>query len=91
MTQETGDVRFEYLPSKKVMLKNEENVIVTISKAFGQMLGFKENYHPTTAAFHISKTVKSSFTADINQGKHHLYVYCDIVQPHIVGDVKVHL
>ena len=54
------------------------------------MLRLKEHYHPSSR-FNISKTVKSNFTADIIQGKHHLYVYCELVQPHIVDNVKVYL
>ena len=35
-TRPGASVRFEYLPSKKVMLKNNENVTVTVSKEFGE-------------------------------------------------------
>ena len=90
-TKPGASVRFEYLPSKKVMVRNNENVTVTLSKAFGEMMGFQRFYNALIRFFYISETVKSDFTADINQGKHHLYVYSDIVEPHVVGDVKVRL
>ena len=32
-------------------------------------------YNTLSHAFYIRETVKSDFTADINEGKHHVYVY----------------
>ena len=45
----------------------------------GQMLGFL----PKEV---ISKTSTAERGADLDHGFHHLYVYCDIIQPQYVGD-----
>ena len=69
--------------SKKVMVKNNLKVTLTISKAFGEMMGFQKYYDPLSHIFHIREMVKS-YPSD--QEKHHSNVYCDIVELHVVRD-----
>ena len=50
----------------------------------GQMLGFSSNTR-------ISSTSIATREADLEQGFHDLYVYCDIIQAQFVGDALVPL
>ena len=52
--------------------EKNENVTVTVSKAFGEMMGLQKFYNTLSFAFYIREMVKSDFTADINEGKHHV-------------------
>lgn len=85
------DVRFEYLPCKKTMIRNPEKVMIYVTKALGEMLGFQSNLEQHGSSFLFTETLKSDHVADISHGIHHLYVYCDVVEPHVVGDSKVQL
>ena len=60
---------------------------LTVSKNLCELLGFQSRWGMRT----FTETKTAERTADLNQGVYALFVYCDIVEPHIVGDVKVPL
>ena len=55
------------------------------SKRLSDMLGFEK-----TGPF-LSGDRKSEHPADIEDGMHNLYVYCDLIEPVAVGDARVPL
>ena len=83
--------------TKKTRLKVREEVTaledneihpedsVTLSPFLSDMLGFQK-----TGPYEIGK-YKSTYPADIMSGLYNLFVYCDIVQPNLVGHTKVPL
>ena len=58
---------------------------VTLSLFLSDMLGFQK-----TGPYEIGE-YKSAYPADIMSGLYNLFVYCNIVQPNLVGNTKVPL
>ena len=92
-----SQVEFKSERSGKTSIRNPERATILIRDTLAEMLGFNMDRHPTRPfgpwkQLEVKdRTVESEFPIDLNQGVHQLYVYCDIVKPHIVGDVKVRL
>ena len=88
---QTKDVYFELnTNNQKVTLhiKNDQLAVI-MSKELLDLLGFRITDDSPTETFNKSK--KSFYVADLKQGMNGLYVYCDIVEPHIVGNTRVPL
>ena len=69
--------------SRKVTVHLQNNTELFFD-GIGYILGFQpENV--------ISSTSTAEREADLEHGLHHLYVYCDIIQPQFVGDALVPL
>ena len=78
------DVQFSFdTLNRKVTVYFQNGVEVYFSD-IGQMFGFSSNTR-------ISSTSIAEREADLKQGFHDLYVYCDIVQTQFVGDALVPL
>ncbi len=69
--------------SRKVTLKAGPN-IKCIFNEIGEMLGFESNKLYTG-------TVTAPREADLENGFHNLYIYCDVIQAQLVGDSQVPL
>lgn len=70
--------------SKKVSLDVNKGVTITLSESMKSMLGMDQRC--LGEGFH-----DAPFIIDVNQGFYSLYVYCDLVQPRVVGDSLVPL
>ena len=68
---------------------NGENNVVNLSPSLAELLGMKKLLGGDYHTYH--ETVKGEYVSDAHQGLYALYVYCDLVTPHIVGDVSVPL
>ena len=78
------DVQFSFdTLNRKVTIYLQNDTEVYFSDV-GQMLGFSSNTH-------ISITSIAEREADLEQGFHNLYVYCDTIQAQFVGDALVPL
>ena len=64
-----ASIRFEYLPLKKVMLKNNENVTVNVSKAFEEMMRLQRFYKTLSHICFIREMVKSADILQIQSRK----------------------
>lgn len=87
-------VRFRQI-SGKITIDNPHECEVKISKKFGEMMGFDVD-KPTDYKFVgneivVNDSVKSKYPADVQHGIHQLFVYCNVIEPQIVGDYKVPL
>lgn len=77
-------IDFSYHPiTKRVTIKTKENCKVLLHKGISELLGF----HPGE----YKGTVHSPFVADPHASFPVIYVYCDLVEPQIVGDVQAPL
>lgn len=68
-------------------VENQErpfSVSLRLPKVLCDMFGFRTAKDGSWCTF--QRTVKSEYTADIYQGNYSIYVYCNLVQPHLVGD-----
>ena len=85
--------------SGKIAILNEGECEISVSKQLGVMMGMdpmeytEYKYVETDGKFlfQINQSVKSKYPADIQHGINSLYVYCDKIEPQIVGDFKVPL
>lgn len=83
-TEYKDKVWFSYeMLNRKVTVHVENPYFVTFSD-FGKMLGFSRDVT-------LSQTTTAEREADLDLGFHNLYVYCDVVQPQVVGDTQVPL
>ena len=58
---------------------------VTFSKDLGNMLGARCEEYTSRTTYHTDREI------DIFQGIYSIFVYCDVVEPRIVGDVMTPL
>ena len=70
-------------PQKKVTLRVPPNKEVWLDKQLQTLLNF-----PTRQ---VVRTTSSSQPVDIHQGFHSIFVYTNIAEPHVVGDVRAPL
>jgi hypothetical protein len=70
--------------TKKVTVSLKPNVSISFSAHLQTMLGFAQSHYED--GIHEGDRV-----IDIRQGFYSLYVYCNILEPHMVGDVLVPL
>lgn len=70
--------------TRKVKIDVKNGAQLWLTEPFASILGFPH-------ATHITKVIESSYAADINIAKSSLYIYCDIVEPQIVGDTTAPL
>lgn len=76
--------------SKRVKLQLTKGATLRLSKGLAESLGFNhqevlgKNFRPEGHALHF---IESPFVADPNVDLHLLYIYSDITQPEIVGDI----
>ena len=76
-------IKFSYNPSiRKVTVDVKRGATLWFTGYLATVLGFGQDCV-------VEKKTSSPYTADINGGFSSLYVYTDIVDPKIVGDVKV--
>ncbi|GFS98545.1 uncharacterized protein F54H12.2 [Trichonephila clavipes] len=77
-------IEFHYHPIvKRVKIKTKEHAKVFLHKGFSKLLGFEPG--------EIKGKVESSYIADPNASFPLIYVYSDLVEPQIVGDVQAPL
>ncbi|GFX09158.1 uncharacterized protein TNCV_4167371 [Trichonephila clavipes] len=77
-------IEFHYHPIvKRVKIKTKEHAKVFLHKGFSKLLGFEP--------CEIKGKVESSYIADPNASFPLIYVYSDLVEPQIVGDVQAPL
>ncbi|GFT09034.1 uncharacterized protein F54H12.2 [Trichonephila clavipes] len=77
-------IEFHYHPIvKRVKIKTKEHAKVFLHKGFSILLGFEPG--------EIKGKVESSYIADPNASFPLIYVYSDLVEPQIVGDVQAPL
>lgn len=80
-----SDVDFMYNPlNRRVVVQLKENLELIISEQIAYMLGFKQRILNQTENL-------ASYPPDMRGGIDSLYIYCDLVQPQIVGNVLVPL
>ena len=78
------DVQFSFDTLNRKMTVHLQNGAEVYFSDLRQILGFSSNTR-------ISSTSIAEREADLEQGFHDLYVYCDIVQAQFVGDALVPL
>ncbi len=66
--------------TKKVTVSIKPTSAVTFGPLLQSMLGLKQDHYGP--GIHVGDQV-----VDIRQGFYSLYVYCNVVEPHVVGDV----
>ena len=76
------DVQFSFDTLNRKVTVHLQNGAEVYFSDIGQILGFSSNTR-------ISSTSIAEREADLEQGFHDLYVYCDIVQSQFVGDALV--
>lgn len=77
-------IEFSYnAVTKRVTVKTKELCKVVLHEGFSELLGFPPGEY--------QGIVSSPFVADPNAAFPVLYVYCDLVEPQIVGDVQAPL
>lgn len=69
--------------TKRVTVKTKEDCKVVLYEGIAELLG----YYPGS----YTGTVHSPFVADTKAGFSVIYVYCDLVEPQIVGDIQAPL
>jgi hypothetical protein len=72
---------------KRVLFKGQRNTIksVELSEKLKYMLGFE------TRLFYETEKVWAKYTPDMRNGFYSLYLYCDMVEPQIVGNTIIPL
>jgi hypothetical protein len=85
-SMDESSVRFEFndKTNKLKVILNNENHAVVFSKNLADILGIRQ--YKRKANVYVSEA-----EIDVNRGCHMMFVYCDIVQDSIVGDVKAPL
>ena len=84
LTSHKNKIEFSNHPvTKRVVIKSKEDCKVVLYEGIAELLGF----YPGT----YSGMVQSLFVADPNASFPVIYVYCDLVEPQIVGDVQASL
>lgn len=73
--------------SDHVLGSDSQEMKVTVSKNLCELLGFQTRGNRRV----FTDTETGEYSADLNQGVYGIFVYCDIVEPHIVGHMKVPL
>lgn len=77
-------IEFHYHPvTKRVTIKTKEKCKVVLHEGIAELLGFDPGEY--------SGIVHSPYIADPNASFPVIYVYCDLVEPQIVGDVQAPL
>lgn len=77
-------IEFSYQPvTKKVKLKIEQHCKVVLPEGIAELLGFE--------AGEYNNNLESPFIADPTASFPAIYIYCDLVEPQIVGDVQAPL
>lgn len=77
-------IEFTYHPvTKRVKIKTEESCKVVLQEGLAEILGFEPGEYKGVQ--------ESPFIADPTASFPMLYVYCDLVEPQIVGDVQASL
>ncbi len=71
--------------TQKVTLSLKGGASIVISKALQQMLGLAKNEYEGKGHF------TGDHSVDVHGGFYSVYVYCNLVEPHIVGDALVPL
>lgn len=84
LTSHKNKIKFSYhTVTKRVTIKTEDKCKVILHEGISELLGFYPGEY--------SETVQSPFVADPNASFPVIYVYCDLVEPQIVGDVQAPL
>lgn len=77
-------IEFSYHPvTKRVTIKTKKDAKVLMHSGLAELLGFEPGEY--------SGLVQSAYIADPNASFPVIYVYCDVVEPQIVGDVQAPL
>lgn len=77
-------IEFHFHPvTKRVKIKTDEKSKVVLHESLAELLGFEPG--------EFSGFVQSPFVADPKVSFSVMYVYCDLVEPQIVGDVQAPL
>ncbi|GFY50519.1 putative uncharacterized transposon-derived protein F54H12.3 [Trichonephila inaurata madagascariensis] len=79
-----NEIEFHYHPVvKRVKIKTKGHAKIFLNKGFSKLLGFEPG--------EIKGKVESPYIADPNASFPLIYVYCDLIEPQIVGDVQAPL
>ena len=88
---ETCPVKFLYdTYIRKIKIRNPDQIAIKIPRNVCYLFGFEISNNQKELTVTDCKK-KSDYIPDLKQGMYALYVYCDLVSPHMVGDVKVPL
>lgn len=84
LTSHKNKIEFNYHPiTKRVTIKTDKKSKVILHEGIAELLGFEPGQY---AGFQ-----QSPFVSDPNTSFPVMYVYCDLVEPQIVGDVQAPL
>lgn len=84
LSSHKNKIEFSYHPvTKKVTIKTKEKCSVLLHEGLAELLGFYPGVY--------EGVVESPFIADPKASFPVIYVYCDLVDPQIVGDVQAPL
>lgn len=84
LTSHKNKIEFQYHHvTKRVKIKTKEAAKVILNEGISELLGFEPGEY--------AGNVQSPFIADPNASFPVMYVYCDLVEPQIVGDVQAPL
>jgi hypothetical protein len=64
-----------------------DNLLPRLSNELQDILGF-ENYSTISPIYNDFNEIVASRPADMNAGLHALYIYCDIIEPQYVGNIR---
>lgn len=88
LAEHENKIEFSYNKvTKRVTIKTEENARVILNEGIGDLLGFDSVKIGGSA----ENSVQSPYIADPNALFSVMYVYSDIVEPQIVGDIQAPL
>ena len=84
LSSHKNKIEFSYhAVTKRVTIKTKEDCKVILHEGIAELLGFQPGVFKGLA--------QSPFVADLNAAFPFMYVYCDLVEPQIVGDIQAPL